>query len=312
MPKALIVGCSGQDGTYLSKLLAEKGYEVIGIGRTPPFAGIDISDPSAVMGLVGRLTPDEIYYLASFYPSPEDAKISDLEWVRKSLEVHTLALNNFLYAIPQVSSNSRLFYAASCFVFGNPSAAPQDETTPMDPSCPYGISKAAGVQLCRYYRETRNVYGSVGILYNHESPLRRAQFVTKKVAKAAADIKRGLQDKVVLGNLDVAVDWGYAPDYVAAMWSILQLEEAGDFIIASGGVHTVRELVETAFQVVGLPWQDYIREDPGLLKRQRPQGILQGNARKLQRLTGWRPQMPFANMIREMVLAEMRNSGERS
>ena len=305
MPTAVIVGCSGQDGTYLSGLLEEKSYEIVGIGRGKSFGSVDISDPAEVMHLLETVQPREIYYLAAFHHSSEDVEVNDSELVRKSFEVHTLSLNNFLYGITQKSPRSRLFYAASCLVFGNPSTTPQDERTPMDPRCPYGISKAAGAYLCRFYREKRKVYCSVGILYNHESPLRNPQFISRKIAKAAVNIKRGLQDKLVLGDLDVRVDWGYAPDYVAAMWGILQLDQPDDFIIASGTFHTVRELVQTAFDVVGLRWEDHVVEDPSLLKRNRPATTLQGTAEKLTSRTGWRPQVSFTDMVRKLVLAEM-------
>jgi GDPmannose 4,6-dehydratase len=257
------------------------------------------------MDIVETVLPDEIYYLAAFHHATEDPTVNDHALIAKSLEINTLALNNFLWAIAEQQPKARLFYAASSLLFADAARVPQDETTPMAPICPYGISKAAGVHLCRYYRAQRQVHASVGILYNHESPLRPGQFITRKIANAAVKIKRGLEEKIVVGDLDAVVDWGYAPEYVAAMWMILQLDEPDDFVIATGKLHTVRDLVRIAFEVVGLNWENHVLEDRSLLKGNRRPTTLQGNASKLMRLTGWRPRLSFEEMINRLVLSEL-------
>ena len=310
MPRALIVGCNGQDGTYLSHFLRDKGYDVLGIDRVGPCLDVDVCDAGAVVALLQSLKPDEVYYLAAFHHSAEDGAVDEHELIVKSLAVNTLSLNNFLYGIAQESPASRLFYAASCRVFGKPEAVPQDEATPMNPVCAYGISKAAGIQLCRYYRRQGRVYSSAGILYNHESPRRPVQFITRKIAVAAAKARKGLQAKVVVGDLDARVDWGYAPDYVAAMWAVLQLDQPDDFIVATGQLHSVRDFAETAFGSLDLSWQDYVIEDASLLNRRHAFGTFCGDARNLQQLTGWRPRVSFEEMVREMVAAEMQTPAD--
>jgi GDPmannose 4,6-dehydratase len=305
MVRSLVLGCDGQDGTYLSAFLKEKGQEVIGVGRRGGPVSVDICDSEAVRALVRRFLPAEIYYLVAFHHSSQDVVLDDCELVTKSLEVNSVALNHFLSALSQEAPNCRLFYASSSHVFGNPTVPLQNEETLFDPTSPYGISKAAGVYLCRYYREERGVYCSAGILYNHESPLRRVEFVTRKVARAAAMVKRGLQNRVVIGNLDARVDWGSVSDYVEAMWRILQLDKPDDFVVATGQLHSVREFVEAAFEAVGLRWEDHVVEDRTLLPSPRRGQGLCGDSSKLRRLTGWRPQVSFREMVQRMVAAEM-------
>jgi len=300
-PRALVVGCHGQDGVYLSQFLNEKGYEVTGIARG---SSPDICDPMAVRELVRSTLPQEIYHLAAYHHSAENRGRRDRELVRRSLLVNTLSLDNFLEAVATEAPVCRVFYAASSRVFGRPQSAPQDESTPMDPHCAYGISKAAGIRLCRYYREKHGVYCSAGILYNHESPLRAADFLSRKVVRAALRVQQGRQEKVVLGSLEPRVDWGYAPDYVAAMWHTLQLSEAQDFVIATGELHSVRDLAETAFGAVGLRWQDHVVVDPSLLTEPPGDAVICGNASKLRKLSGWSPQTTFQEMIVAMVTAE--------
>ena len=279
-----------------------RGYLVGGVDRDE----VDIRSVSAVRQLVERLGPGEVYFLAAFHNSAEDPALDDGELVRRSFEINTLALNNFLHAIAATSGETRLFYAASSHIFGNPGTDAQDENTPLNPVDPYGISKTAAVHLCRYYRRERKVFCSVGILYNHESPRRAAAFVSRKVVKAAVGISRHLQDRLVLGNLDAKVDWGFAPDYADAMWRILQLPEADDFVIASGETHSVRELVQTAFEAVGLDWTKHVEVVPGVA-RKRYGNTLQGNNSKLESRTGWRPSMSFPAMIQHMVEVEIQN-----
>jgi GDPmannose 4,6-dehydratase len=304
LKKALVVGCKGQDGGYLVEHLEAKGYVVAGIDRGP--GSIDIQDRSQVLNLLTSFTPDEIYYLAAFHHSSESLPLDDQELIQRSFAINTLALNNFLQPVATTFPHARVFYAASSHIFANSSQDVQDENTPLNPADAYGISKTAAVHLCRHYRNQRKVYCSVGILYNHESPRRSAAFVSRKVVRAAVRISRKLQDKLVVGDLDAMVDWGYAPDYVDAMWQILQLDEPDDFVIASGTLHSVRELAQIAFEAVGLDWAAHVQVDPNLTKK-RLTGVLQGNSERLRTRTGWRPLMPFREMILEMVKAEMQN-----
>jgi GDPmannose 4,6-dehydratase len=302
----------GQDGVYLTELLSDKGYEVHGIDANGVVrlarnaaADVNINNKAAVLGLLADTKPDEIYYLAAFHQSSEGISEDPHELIQRSFEVNTLGLNHFLYGIVKASAKSRLFYAASSRVFGRPEGPVQDEQTPFDPVCPYGISKASGAWLCRLYRHDFGVYSSVGILYNHESPRRTAAFVSSKIVKAAVAIKKGMQSKLVLGSLDALVDWGYAPDYVNAMWTILQSNQPEDFVIASGTLHSVREFVQAAFGMVGLECDEYVTEDTRTLSKGRSQSTLCGNSRKLQSQTGWRPQVSFERMVRTMVEAEI-------
>ncbi len=312
MKRALIVGSSGQDGSYLVEQLQARRYVVGGISRaaaTGPiakFAPVDILDPSQVRKALAEFSPDELYYLAAFHHSSEDLPIEEHELIRSSFEVNTLAPQHFLEAIVHGHPHCRFFYAASSHVFGDPAASVQDETTPFNPSCAYGISKAAGVYLCRYYRFRHSAFSSVGILYNHESPRRPENFVFRKVIKAAVDISRNRRGKLTLGSLEVCIDWGYAPDYVDAIWRILQVDAPDDFIVSTGELHSIRELVEAAFDAVGLDWRKYVEVDPAIVRKARS-NILRGNSSKLRSATGWCPATPFRKIVDEIVKAEIQN-----
>ncbi|MGA8029937.1 MAG: GDP-mannose 4,6-dehydratase [Bryobacteraceae bacterium] len=312
MPKALIIGCNGQDGAYLSELLQGKGYDLILVRRggiegplSKKYCLGSLSDGS-MDELLSAEHPDEIYYLAAFQNSAEDAPLDQLELMRKSLETNTMGVAQLVYGISRKSPQSRLFYAASSHVFGEPASDTQNEDTPLNPLSAYGVTKAAGVHTCRWFRKRHDVFASVGILYNHESPRRKIQFLSKKVVRAAVRIKRGEQDHLTLGPLDILVDWGFAPDYVTAMWNILQLNSPDDFIIATGTLHSVRNLVATAFEMLGVDWRKYVVEENGLLTK--PPVTLCGDASKLRRATGWQPQTSFEEMIRIMVEAELKNA----
>jgi GDPmannose 4,6-dehydratase len=312
LPKALVIGCNGQDGSLLCSFLHKKGTRVFGADRARGeqtqsfvcFSALDISDSRRVNNLLAEMGPDEVYYLAAYHHSAEQRKPPG-EVVALSLQVNTQGLNNVLAAIARSpTSRARVFYAASSRVFGHPAEDVQDEDTPMAPVCAYGISKAAGVHLCRYYRSEHGVYVSTGILYNHESPLRPEHFVTRKIVRAAIRISSGLERELVLGNLDARVDWGWAPDYVEAMHAILQLGCPDDFVLATGVLHSVRDFVEIAFSAVGLNWREHVVERSDVLKARRDVKPLCGNAAKLQRATGWRPRVSFEEMVRIMVAAE--------
>jgi len=301
MSKALVIGHSGQDGTYLSQLLREKGYSVTGIGRNDPF---DVTNPADMSQLLAEAQPDEIYYLAAFHHSSEDPPLNEHDLIATSLAVNTAGVNNVLGAIVSENLKSRLFYAGSSRMFGNPGACPQNEETPLKPACAYGLSKVAGMSACSLYRFTRNVFAVTGILYNHESPLRPAKFISRKIVRAAVNISLGSQQKLTVGNLDAKVDWGYAPDYVRAMWQMLQLAQPQDFVIGSGMLHTVRDFIEAAFSAVGLDWQSHVVEDPESLQRKAPAGTLVADSSKLRSFTGWHPQVSFRQMVEIMMKAE--------
>jgi GDPmannose 4,6-dehydratase len=240
-----------------------------------------------------------VYYLAAFHHASEDSLGDDGEMIRRSFEVNTLALANFLNAIAIESPESRIFYAASSRVFGAISTDRQDEATPFSPTEPYGISKTAGIHLCRYYRSSRNVFAIVRILFNHESPRRPSRFVSRKIARAAVRISRRKQDRLVLGNLDTAIDWGYAPDYVDAMWRILQLPKADDFVISTGESHSIVDFVKIAFGALGLDWKSYVDVRPDIARKRSERPFL-GNSLKLKKQTGWRPTTTFHDMVLEI------------
>ena len=315
MKTALVVGCNGQDGTHLCQHLEALGYGVVGIDIATVRGNYgnmssgdlvtDIERLESVTELIRRLTPREIYYLAAYHHSSEALPDDPADLVGRSFAINTLAVNNFLHAIMGQSRESRLFYAASSHVFGQPETPVQDERTPLNPTNVYGISKTAAIHLCRYFRREHGVYVSCGILYNHESHLRPPQFLSRKVVQAAARIRQGIGGKLHLGNLDAVVDWGFAPDYATAMWHMLQLPEGDDFVVATGNLHTVRDFAQTAFQIVGLNWEDHVVLDASVVTRKAMPVPLCGDSSKLRSMTGWRPQTCFREMIAKMITAEM-------
>src|SRR5262245_1614095 len=271
--KAIVVGSSGQDGQILSKQLESRGTEVLGCVRRSAAAAnskhitIDICAADQVATLVKSFRPDEIYFLAAYHHSAEEGGYGFAEVLRRSLDVHCVALVNFLDAVAVHAPTARVFYAASSHVFGRPDKGVQNEQTPINPVSAYGISKAAGLFACRHYRETYGLFASAGILYNHESELRSEKFVSRRIARGVAAIVRSEAKGLTLGNLDATVDWGYAPDYTDAMQKILAAAEPGDFVIASGKPHTVRDFAQIAFESVGLDYADYVRCDPSVVNR---------------------------------------------
>jgi GDPmannose 4,6-dehydratase len=315
MKHALIIGSHGQDGSYLYESLTRQEYRVLGIDVTtvrasfpePPLP-VDIQDPTALAALIRGFVPDEVYYLAAFHHSSEDALTDDAGLFRTSFAVHVTALVHVLEALKHHAPQARLFYAASSHVFGAPAITPQDETTPIAPICVYGITKAAGLQVCRFYRRQHGLFTSVGILYNHESPRRSIKFVSQKIVSAAIAIKNGTQRNLMLGDLAAQIDWGYAPDYVEAMQRMLQLQTPDDFVVASGALHTVRDFVEGVFRELDLDWKQYVVEDAQVVRKQAKRN-LQGQAAKLQAATGWHPTTSFAQMIKLMVREGMTPHG---
>lgn len=299
--KAIVVGSRGQDGKLLCQLLIQKNYEVIEVSKG---LSIDIMDRFQVIDLVATHVPEVIYFLAAHHHSSEENRTDEISLLDTSLNINVMALANFLEAIRTVSPKSRLFYAASSHIFGNTDSEMQDELTALNPNNLYGISKAAGVFACRYYRSQHAVHACVGILYNHESIYRDRKFVSKKIACAAASIKLGIQNKLVLGDLDAAVDWGYAPDYVDAMYRIMGLNTPDDYVIATGQLNTVGNFVRIAFACVGLDFKNHVETSGSLPVRGGVQ--LCGNPSKLMLHTDWRPSVTFELMIQEMVAHELK------
>jgi GDPmannose 4,6-dehydratase len=310
---ALIIGHTGQDGTYLKKFLLQKGYFVVGLSSKEIFSNLkchldfgNIADSIYVNALIKKVVPDEIYYLAAVHQSSVDKKLDDFDLFQKSFSTNTLSLLNVLNAIRNQQPKCRLFYAASSHIFGNTSTEIQDEQTVINPNCIYGITKTAGIDLCHFYKNNHNIFTSIGIFYNHESPLRSSKFVSKKIVETAVAIKSNKQHELILGDLSATIDWGYAPDYVEAAYQILQADKADDFIIATGEVHTVKDFVEQVFYQLGLDWTKYVREDSSIITKQNKRKLL-GNYSKLHKTTGWKPSVSFNQMIKILVDAELQN-----
>ena len=280
--------------------LSREGLTVLGSGDTTQ---ISLEDPLAMRHVIRDGGFDEIYYLAAHHHSSEDDLGLTAELVRRSFAVHVDGLLNILDAMVACVPKARLFYAASSHIFGVVSGSPQTEETPLRPICVYGITKSAGVELCRLFRQQHGVFASVGILYNHESPRRGPSFLSRKVARAVVEIERGARASLVLGDLDARTDWGYAPEYVEAMRRILALEQSGDFVISSGRAESVREFVAAAFGQAGLDWTKYVRVDR-TVDRKAKRGLLVGDPGKVARLTGWSARTSVQDLARLMVDAE--------
>ncbi|MHB8877667.1 MAG: GDP-mannose 4,6-dehydratase, partial [Myxococcaceae bacterium] len=307
--RAIIVGHLGQDGRLLTRLLQDRGYGLVGVGRsrTDAFGSVSftgevrLDQPATIARAVRELVPDEIYYLAAHHASSEAQPALELrEELLTGQAVNFEGVVHFLEAVRLHAPAARLFFASSSLVFGtSPERQPQDESTVFAADEPYGWQKALASHACRQYRRRYGTYASVGILYNHESAFRPPQFLSMKIVRAAVLASRGSTDGLVLGDLDVSVDWGYSPDYVEAFTRILALEEPSDFVIATGEPHTVRELATVAFSHVGLDWQRYVTVDSSLLSRRAATRV--GDSSKLRRATGWRPSLSFEQMVRLLV-----------
>lgn len=291
MSRALVIGAHGQDGILLTSFLTAREWEVDGIGN----GDLDLSRFESVKPALAR-GYQHIYYLAAYHHSSQDSLVnSDTELYKKSSEVHVSGLINFLEGVRTLSPASRIFYAASSLIFGSPDQEPQNEDTPFAPLCIYGITKATGIHLCRFYRKKHGVFASSGILFNHESPLRQRKFVIPKIIRSAIAISKGSLEKLQLGDLSARIDWGYAPDYVDAMYRILRLDQSEDFVVATGETHSVQEVVEIVFNTLELDWRDHVVESPTILTRQRT--ALRGDIAKLQKATDWKPTVDFKQMI---------------
>lgn len=315
MKCALITGITGQDGSYLAEFLLSKGYKVFGMVRrssTQNFERIehirsqielreaDLLDQLSIIELIEEAQPDEVYNLASqsFVPT---------SWVQPTVtgESTALGVTRMLEAIKLLNRKIKFYQASSSEMFGKVKVVPQNELTPFYPRSPYGVAKAYGHFITVNYRESYDIYAISGILFNHESPRRGLEFVTRKISDGVARIKLGLAKELRLGNLDVARDWGFAGDYVGAMWLMLQQEKAEDFVIATGTAHTVKEFCQLAFEHVGLEWEKFVVSDPSL---HRPAEVhhLVGDASKARTKLGWRESVTFEDLVHLMVDTDLR------
>ena len=314
MKRALITGVGGQDGSYLAELLLEKGYRVVGLVR-PGAARYDNLDAvedeielheadllhqTSLTQALRAVGPAEVYNLAapSFVPASWERPVETAEFA-------AVGATSMLEAIRTVDPTIRFYQASSSEIFGEPRDVPQTEETPLAPVTPYGVAKAYAHFSLRSYRQRYGLFACSGILYNHESPRRPLEFLPRKVSYGVAGISLGLQEELVLGDLDAQRDWGYAGDYVDAMWRMLQQDEPDDYVIAAGESHSVRELVECAFAHVGLDWQQYVRVDPALQRGRAQLHRLVGNPAKARARLGWAPQVNFTQLIELLVDADV-------
>jgi GDPmannose 4,6-dehydratase len=316
--RALITGITGQDGSYLAEFLLSQGYEVHGIIRRVAFEdpehrlwrirhllnrlilhAASLESYASIFKVVEGVQPDECYHLAaqSFVSYSFEDEFS-------TINTNINGTHFVLSAIKEKAPRCRMYFAASSEMFGHAAEVPQNEATPFHPRSPYGISKVAGFYLTRNYREAYNIFSCNGILFNHESPRRGYEFVTRKITSSATKIKRGVAQELRLGNLDARRDWGYAGDYVQAMWLMLQQDTPDDYVIATGQTHSVRDFVKSAFEYLDLNYLDYVIIDKNLY-RPAEVNILMGDFHKAKEILGWQPHMTFNNLIEVMVRADL-------
>ncbi len=314
MPTALITGITGQDGSYLAEVLLDKGYEVIGMVRRTSHdsyerighlidrvtvVAADLLDQHSLTTVVGDCRPDEVYNLAaqSFVPT---------SWQQPVLtgEFTALGVTRLLEAVRLAHPTARFYQASSSEMFGKVRETPQDESTPFHPRSPYGVAKVYAHLITVNYRESYDLYAVSGILFNHESPRRGLEFVTRKVSDAVARIKLGLSDELRLGNLDAKRDWGFAGDYVDVMWRMLQQPKPQDYVVGTGVAHSVRDLVKLAFAHVDLDWEEYVTVDPRFVRPAEVESLL-ANPAKVRRVLHWEPTVSFEQMVRMMVDADI-------
>jgi len=321
MKTALITGITGQDGSYLAELLLAKGYEVHGIIRRSSSFNTgridhlyadpheqprlklvhgDLNDASSLAEIIHQTQPVEIYNLAA----QSHVRVS-FDIPEYTGEITALGTLRLLEAIRRTGSKARFYQASSSEMFGKVAEVPQTETTPFHPRSPYGCAKVYAFWQTVNYRESYSIFACNGILFNHESPRRGETFVTRKITRAATRIKLGLQDKLYLGNLDAKRDWGFAGDYVEAMWRMLQADQPDDYVVATGETHTIREFLDETFALLGIDWHQHVEIDP---KYYRPAevDILQGDSTKARRILGWEPRVGFKALVRMMVEADLR------
>jgi GDPmannose 4,6-dehydratase len=312
--RAIISGITGQDGSYLAELLLDKGYEVVGITRrlSAPNTGriehllgrielrpADLLDQLSLMKVVDEVRPHEFYNLAamSFVPASWDQPLLTGEF-------NAQGVTRVLEAIRRIDTSIRLYQASSSEMYGKVREIPQTEETPFYPRSPYGVSKVFAHYITVNYRESYDLFAASGILFNHESPRRGLEFVTRKVTDGVARIKLGLADSLSLGNLDAQRDWGFAGDYVRAMWLMLQQEKPDDYVISTGVSHSVQELVQTAFDHVGLDWREHVKTDPRFLRPAEVDHLI-GDSSKAREQLGWQPKVDFTALVTMMVDADL-------
>ena len=322
---ALITGITGQDGSYLAELLLEKGYEVWGIIRRSSnfntqridhiFKDVhqkenklqlvygDLSDASSIGAIIRKIMPDEVYNLAA----QSHVKVS-FEIPEYTADITAMGSLRILEAIRQFCPKAKYYQASSSEMYGKVKETPQSEKTPFHPRSPYGVSKVFSYWITKNYRESYDMFACNGILFNHESPRRGETFVTKKITKAIAKIKAGKQKKLYLGNLDAKRDWGYAKDYVEAMWLMLQAEKPEDYVIATGETHSVKEFLEEAFNLVGLKWEDYVEIDQRYF-RPAEVDLLIGNPKKAKEKLNWEPKTKLKELVKIMLKEDLEEEG---
>jgi GDPmannose 4,6-dehydratase len=316
--KALITGITGQDGSYLAELLLEKGYEVHGLVRRSSSFNTwridhirdrlvlhygDLVDQNSLARALEALHPDEVYNLAA----QSHVRVS-FDMPEYTTDVTAIGVLRVLDAVRDLGLHTRVYQAGSSEMYGLVQETPQTEKTPFHPRSPYAVSKVYGHWMAVNYRESYGMHVSNGILFNHESPRRGENFVTRKITMGVAAIKQGREKELRLGNLDPKRDWGYAKDYVEAMWRILQQEKPGDYVVATGETHSVREFCEEAFSCVGLDWKDFVKADPKYF-RPAEVDILLGDASKARRELGWKPDVTFKDLVKLMVEADLESAG---
>jgi len=313
--KALITGITGQDGSYLAELLLDEGYEVFGVVRRSStetigriehlkdritFLQADLMDQGSLTKALEETGPDEIYNLAaqSFVPT---------SWSQPVLtgQITGMGVTRMLEAVRQAAPEARFYQASSSEMFGKVREVPQNEMTPFHPRSPYAVAKTYGHHITVNYRESYGLWTASGILFNHESPRRGLEFVTRKITEAVARIKLGLGDELRLGNLDSQRDWGYAGDYVRAMWLMLQHDQPENFVIATGATHSIRDFLDIAFGHVDLDWQDYVKQDPRYLRPAEVDQLI-GDSSKARKVLGWEPTVDFKGLVTMMVDADLK------
>ena len=308
MSRAIVVGYSGQDGSILSQQLKLLGVDVLGITKDKTYSSlrefdqcvVNILNKRDIFNIVKKFQAEQIYYLAAFQSSSGQI-INDEESniLKNSIEVNLLSLQYILEAVYLYSRNTAIFYAASSHIYGDTKSKIQNEETPFSPIDYYGISKVSGIQLCRYYRKKKSLCIAVGIMYNHESIHRKENFVSIHIVRGALDIFYGNKNELLLGDLDAKVDWGSAYDYVEAMLTLLNKRISGDFIIATGAQHSVKEFVQVVFDYLELDFTKYVKESGDFIKKGR--NNLCGDSTKIQKIAGWKPRTTFKKMIIDMV-----------
>jgi GDPmannose 4,6-dehydratase len=316
--KALITGISGQDGSYLAEFLLEKGYEVHGIVRrealeSPGLAlwrlesclsrlvlhGASLENPISLFKILSKVKPHECYHLAA-HSFVSHSFEDDYSAIPKNLNTTVFVLS----AVREVLPNCKVYFAGSSEMFGNAPTTPQNELTPFNPRTPYGISKLAGFHLMRVYKNTHRLFACSGILFNHESPRRGLEFVTRKITNAVAQIKRGIRSELRLGNLEAVRDWGFSKDYVRAMWLMMQQDRPDEYVIATGVPHSVKEFAEIAFREAGLDWKHYVSTDPQFYRSPEKCPLI-GDSTKARTRLGWSPQVSFEDLVSLMVREDL-------